>query len=1210
MKRFLSIVLSVVMVMSTMSFGVLADDEPTPGAIMSDGSFKTWDELVEDGDVTITLFEGRNWLSKKASSDIKEIVIDGDAVDVLGGAFGESTTIEKVVIGEGVEAIGNKALYVGPKLQSKLTEIVIPESVKSIGFGAFANTAITSATVYADKTYEARNIETNPQVSTFSTCKNLKTVVIEDGVKTIGHKMFEECYDLETVVIPASVTKIEYRAFYNCAKLKNVLILSPDFEIEGQVFHKNNRAIEGFSNLNVYVLNQAMKDKVNTKDVIQNDSAFETKVLEAKAKIGTEYFETVQAAVDSVVGTDATIELLPVTIDEDVKIYQTENENITIKGSEGTIYKGSFYIDGKSRGTAKETLVFDGITFIDTEATEGKSFIYNNKKNESGGYSQPHNITVKNCNFTGTDVAGVDVVGVTMTQYWGFEMINCKGQNLHSMLQATALNAERTGLIDTCTVTNCKEGGFALGTQARYTINNTVIDAAGYGIRFDVDGFPADIDIDNCTIEAAIPFVIRRDAANVSKVDVNNSTILATGDNGIIQRLDQNKNPITDEQASKEYSKNIKITANSNYWGGSEPTIKGIDIVLDTYYTDEEKTNEVYSSNVIALVEKTDGSSVVCHSFDAALAVASDGDVVDLIGGEVKLDAVTNINADITIKNGTLDISKVKTTGEGIFNLDGTRAENTHLTFDNITLVGDGYGAGNSAVFRLFDNSTLTVLNSNIDLKNGNSQTIFRSDNKGVKVKISDSTIALDKTERTFVNVELDMDNTTITAKNIKKHIFRNVSGTVDDSAITVDGAEYGMEQGAGVAPLTFTNSRFSVKNTVNDHGNNGIYLSEAGQLVKGEKAVIDATMYIEPKVDEDGNKVFAERIKLTYEPTESQNIYNIYVESVDGNVINRLSAIQLKFKLESDTNMSYTLAPVKGVSLTNAIDEAGKDTKVEDVYVFNFTGENGVADMTGAKIQIGTVTFGGYGKFDFKVVASEGNYTAKAKTAEATDNIIAEYVPVVENAKQGLFDLDASALTGAEVVEVRRDVVVNIAFNNNLKDSAANIADYNQMKVTLTGSNGKTYESEVCFDGANVTSYTNEQATLTFSVEANTRYTVTVSGAGYRTVRYTTLVDEADEALELNFWNNALENADRTARTEEIEAGVARSAKSVTFLAGDISPDNTIDKYDLAAVVSYFGYDNLKSDAKYYGFAKYDLNRDGQIDADDIATVLISWGK
>ena len=173
-------------------------------------------------------------------------------------------------------------------------------------------------------------------------------------------------------------------------------------------------------------------------------------------------------------------------------------------------------------------------------------------------------------------------------------------------------------------------------------------------------------------------------------------------------------------------------------------------------------------------------------------------------------------------------------------------------------------------------------------------------------------------------------------------------------------------------------------------------------------------------------------------------------------------------------------------------------------------------------------------------------------------------------------------------------------------------------MTVTLTGSNGEVHTAQVgdlvdvLDDEGNVIgqapNYTAEKAEMEFTVTAGYRYTVVVKGEGYRTARYSTNVDASDDTLVLTFWNNALENADRTERFDYIEEGVERSKKSVTFLAGDIAQDNIIDKYDLAAVVSYFGFDNLKTTNPNY--VKYDLNRDGKIDADDISYVLVSWGK
>ena len=50
---------------------------------------------------------------------------------------------------------------------------------------------------------------------------------------------------------------------------------------------------------------------------------------------------------------------------------------------------------------------------------------------------------------------------------------------------------------------------------------------------------------------------------------------------------------------------------------------------------------------------------------------------------------------------------------------------------------------------------------------------------------------------------------------------------------------------------------------------------------------------------------------------------------------------------------------------------------------------------------------------------------------------------------------------------------------------------------------------------------------------------------------------------------------------------------------------DYIVDKYDLAAVTSYYGTYGLTDENKI----KYDLNRDGSIDITDVAYVLHNFG-
>ena len=145
--------------------------------------------------------------------------------------------------------------------------------------------------------------------------------------------------------------------------------------------------------------------------------------------------------------------------------------------------------------------------------------------------------------------------------------------------------------------------------------------------------------------------------------------------------------------------------------------------------------------------------------------------------------------------------------------------------------------------------------------------------------------------------------------------------------------------------------------------------------------------------------------------------------------------------------------------------------------------------------------------------------------------------------------------------------------------------------KVDLTIANKKPASYEAKFvNGAYEIDVLN-------ALTKDTSYTVIVSGAGYRTARYTVTMTE-DKAL--RFWNNVMDEA------QFVEIGKDSSKVNVTFLAGDIVKDNNINIYDLSAVVSYFGQKN--DTTAYSNYAKYDLNRDGVIDSKDVAYVLVSW--
>jgi hypothetical protein len=108
--------------------------------------------------------------------------------------FDKRDSISAIVIDNGVSHIGSHAFYNIPNLT--YTSIVMPNSVKSIGAGAFRGTNITS-------------------------------VKIGDSVTSIGKYAFSNCLGLTSITIPAGVTSIEDWAFSGLISLMSITVKNP-----------------------------------------------------------------------------------------------------------------------------------------------------------------------------------------------------------------------------------------------------------------------------------------------------------------------------------------------------------------------------------------------------------------------------------------------------------------------------------------------------------------------------------------------------------------------------------------------------------------------------------------------------------------------------------------------------------------------------------------------------------------------------------------------------------------------------------------------------------------------------------------------------------------------------------------------------------------------------------------------------------------------
>ena len=60
--------------------------------------------------------------------------------------------------------------------------------------------------------------------SAFSSCTNLRDVVLNNGLKEIGSNAFHSCSSLQFINIPSTVKTITPRAFEDCSNLQEVVL--------------------------------------------------------------------------------------------------------------------------------------------------------------------------------------------------------------------------------------------------------------------------------------------------------------------------------------------------------------------------------------------------------------------------------------------------------------------------------------------------------------------------------------------------------------------------------------------------------------------------------------------------------------------------------------------------------------------------------------------------------------------------------------------------------------------------------------------------------------------------------------------------------------------------------------------------------------------------------------------------------------------------
>ena len=140
------------------------------------------------------------------------IVIPDSVISVGSGAFEGCSSLTSITIPDGVTSIGYYSVFEGC---SSLTSITIPDSVTSIGDNALWNCSSLTSITMPDSVTSIGN-------SAFSGCSSLTSITIPDSVTSIGNGAFSGCSRLTSITIPDSVTSIGNSAFWNCSSLTSI----------------------------------------------------------------------------------------------------------------------------------------------------------------------------------------------------------------------------------------------------------------------------------------------------------------------------------------------------------------------------------------------------------------------------------------------------------------------------------------------------------------------------------------------------------------------------------------------------------------------------------------------------------------------------------------------------------------------------------------------------------------------------------------------------------------------------------------------------------------------------------------------------------------------------------------------------------------------------------------------------------------------------
>ncbi len=240
-------------------------------------------------------------------------------------------------------------------------------------------------------------------------------------------------------------------------------------------------------------------------------------------------------------------------------------------------------------------------------------------------------------------------------------------------------------------------------------------------------------------------------------------------------------------------------------------------VTADGNDLNDAESNDYYTFDEVLTYATAEDTIIIKEDITADTAFTVTDTTIDLGGNTLKIGAGGNyFKGDVTVKNGTIDISGVTANGDCIMGI-GDRSADATLTLSDVDLIGTDYSSA-FAVLMVYGNGTLNVTGGEWTLtgEKGSAGGVIKNENgagDSGSVNITGTTMMFDDVTRGIAGATVVLDDVDLT--------ITGGDNGINGSKLTVkNGSEITITGGTGRA-LTVTDYDVTVENsTLNFSGN------------------------------------------------------------------------------------------------------------------------------------------------------------------------------------------------------------------------------------------------------------------------------------------------------------------------------------------------------------------------------------------------------